>query len=91
MPRAAKLERGRIMERTARGRADAESDGIKLGCKPSLTRINSKRRASGSMRRDERSVARSYNISPGDDFTAEFFNCIEKRFCCTFAGRALGR
>jgi DNA invertase Pin-like site-specific DNA recombinase len=35
---AAKLERRRIMERTARGRADAKAKGVKFGRKPSLTR-----------------------------------------------------
>src|SRR4051794_41840769 len=34
---AAKLERHRIAERTARGRADAKANGVKFGRKPSLT------------------------------------------------------
>jgi hypothetical protein len=34
---AAKLERRRIAERTARGRADAKAKGIKFGRKPTLT------------------------------------------------------
>jgi DNA invertase Pin-like site-specific DNA recombinase len=34
---AAKLERRRIKERTARGRADAEANGVKFGRKPKLT------------------------------------------------------
>ena len=34
---AAKLERRRIMERTARGRADAKAKGVKFGRKPTLT------------------------------------------------------
>jgi DNA invertase Pin-like site-specific DNA recombinase len=34
---AAKLERQRIAERTARGRADAKAKGVKFGRKPSLT------------------------------------------------------
>jgi DNA invertase Pin-like site-specific DNA recombinase len=34
---AAKLERRRIMERTARGRADAKANGVKFGRKPVLT------------------------------------------------------
>jgi DNA invertase Pin-like site-specific DNA recombinase len=34
---AAKLERRRILERTARGRADAKAKGIKFGRKPTLT------------------------------------------------------
>ena len=33
---AAKLERRRIMERTARGRADAKAKGVKFGRKPIL-------------------------------------------------------
>jgi DNA invertase Pin-like site-specific DNA recombinase len=31
---AAKLERGRIIERTARGRADAKAKGVRFGRKP---------------------------------------------------------
>ena len=34
---AAKLERRRILERTARGRADAKAKGVKFGRKPILT------------------------------------------------------
>ena len=34
---AAKLERRRIAERTARGRADATAKGVKFGRKPALT------------------------------------------------------
>jgi len=34
---AAKLERRRILERTARGRADAKAQGVKFGRKPTLT------------------------------------------------------
>src|ERR1700676_1779589 len=34
---AAKLERRRISERTARGRADAKAKGVKFGRKPKLT------------------------------------------------------
>ena len=34
---AAKLERRRILERTARGRADAKDKGVKFGRKPKLT------------------------------------------------------
>src|SRR5271165_3374634 len=34
---AAKLERRRILQRTARGRADAKAKGVKFGRKPTLT------------------------------------------------------
>jgi DNA invertase Pin-like site-specific DNA recombinase len=34
---AAKLERRRVLERTARGRADAKAKGVKFGRKPKLT------------------------------------------------------
>jgi DNA invertase Pin-like site-specific DNA recombinase len=62
---AAKLERRRIKERTARGRADAKAKGIKFGRKPKLT-PHQKREA--IKRRDEegetlRSIGRSYNVS----------------------------
>ena len=33
---AAKLERRRVLERTARGRADAKAQGVKFGWKPKL-------------------------------------------------------
>ena len=46
---AAKLERRRILERTARGRADAKEKGVKFGRKPTLTRTSIKRPASASM------------------------------------------
>jgi len=61
---AAKLERRRIIERTARGRADAKAQGVKFGRKPSLTphqqREALKRLDAGET---QRSVARSYNVS----------------------------
>lgn len=61
---AAKLERRRIMERTARGRADAKAQGVKFGRKPSLTphqqREARKRINDGET---QRSVARSLNVS----------------------------
>ena len=61
---AAKLERRRIIERTARGRADAKANGVKFGRKPKLTPHQQKeareRLAEGET---QRSVARSYNVS----------------------------
>jgi DNA invertase Pin-like site-specific DNA recombinase len=62
---AAKLERRRIIDRTARGRADAKAKGVKFGRKPKLTE-HQKREA--IRRRDVdsetlRSIARSYNVS----------------------------
>jgi DNA invertase Pin-like site-specific DNA recombinase len=63
---AAKLERRRILERTARGRADAKAKGVKFGRKPKLT-PHQQREA--IKRRDVdgetlRSIGRSYNVSP---------------------------
>ena len=61
---AAKLERRRILERTARGRVDAKEKGVKFGRKPILTPHQQKktrqRIAAGEM---QRSVARSYSVS----------------------------
>jgi DNA invertase Pin-like site-specific DNA recombinase len=61
---AAKLERRRILERTARGRADAKAKGVKFGRKPTLTPHQQnearKRLEAGET---QRSVARSYNVS----------------------------
>jgi DNA invertase Pin-like site-specific DNA recombinase len=61
---AAKLERRRIVERTARGRADAQARGVKFGRKPILTPHQQgearKRIEAGET---QRSVARSYNVS----------------------------
>jgi DNA invertase Pin-like site-specific DNA recombinase len=61
---AAKLERRRILERTARGRADAKANGVKFGRKPILT-PHQQREARARMAKGEtqRSVARSYNVS----------------------------
>lgn len=61
---AAKLERRRILERTAHGRADAKAKGVKFGRKPKLTahqaREARERIAAGET---QRSIARSYNVS----------------------------
>lgn len=61
---AAKLERRRILERTARGRADARARGVKFGRKPSLTphqrQEAAQRLAAGET---QRSIARSFNVS----------------------------
>jgi DNA invertase Pin-like site-specific DNA recombinase len=61
---AAKLERRRIIERTARGRADAKAKGVRFGRKPKLTphqaREAQQRLAEGET---QRSIARSYNVS----------------------------
>jgi DNA invertase Pin-like site-specific DNA recombinase len=62
---AAKLERRRIIERTARGRADAKARGVKFGRKPILTEFQ---RREAIQRRDKgdetlRSIARSYAVS----------------------------
>src|SRR5229473_953837 len=61
---AAKLERRRIAERAARGRADAKANGVKFGRKPKLT-AHQQREARGRIEAGEtqRSVARSYNVS----------------------------
>jgi DNA invertase Pin-like site-specific DNA recombinase len=61
---AAKLERRRILERTARGRADAKAKGVKFGRKPSLT-SHQQREARQRIEAGEtqRSIARSYNVS----------------------------
>src|SRR5271154_1821885 len=61
---AAKLERRRILERTARGREDAKAKGVKFGRKPSLTPHRQKEaRARLEAGETQRSVARSYNVS----------------------------
>jgi DNA invertase Pin-like site-specific DNA recombinase len=61
---AAKLERRRIMERTARGRADAKAKGVRFGRKPTLT-LHQQKEARKRIEAGEtqRSVARSYNVS----------------------------
>ncbi|HEY2530396.1 MAG TPA: recombinase family protein [Xanthobacteraceae bacterium] len=61
---AAKLECRRILERTARGRANAKAKGVKFGRKPTPTPHQQnearKRLEAGET---QRSVARSYNVS----------------------------
>jgi DNA invertase Pin-like site-specific DNA recombinase len=61
---AAKLERRRIIERTARGRADAKAKGVMFGRKPKLT-PHQQREAVARVQEGEtqRSIARSYNVS----------------------------
>jgi DNA invertase Pin-like site-specific DNA recombinase len=61
---AAKLERRRILERTARGRADAKAKAIKFARKPILTPHQQKEvRERLEAGETQRSVARSYNVS----------------------------
>lgn len=61
---AAKLERRRIAERTARGRADAKAKGVKFGRKPKLTEHQQREaRARIEAGETQRSIARSYNVS----------------------------
>ncbi|MGH7918289.1 MAG: recombinase family protein [Candidatus Binataceae bacterium] len=61
---AAKLERRRILERTARGRAEAKERGVKFGRKPTLTPHQQREaRARVAKGETQRSVARSYNVS----------------------------
>ena len=61
---AAKLERRRILERTARGRADARANGVKFGRKPILTpHQQNEARKRLDAGETQRSVARSYNVS----------------------------
>jgi DNA invertase Pin-like site-specific DNA recombinase len=61
---AAKLERRRILERTARGRADAKARGVKFGRKPTLTpHQQQEARERLEAGETQRSVARSYNVS----------------------------
>jgi DNA invertase Pin-like site-specific DNA recombinase len=57
---AAKLERRHILERTARGRADAKANGVKFGRKPILTAQEEARLEAGET---QRSVAHPYNVS----------------------------
>jgi DNA invertase Pin-like site-specific DNA recombinase len=61
---AAKLEPRRILERTARGRADEKANGVKFGRKPTLTPHQQKKaRKRLEDGETQRSVARSYNVS----------------------------
>jgi DNA invertase Pin-like site-specific DNA recombinase len=60
---AAKLERRRILERTARGRADAKAKGVKFGRKPTLT-PHQQREVKDVDDETLRSIAHSYNVSP---------------------------
>jgi DNA invertase Pin-like site-specific DNA recombinase len=61
---AAKLERLRVLERTARGRASAKAQDLKFGRKPKLT-PDQKREAAARVAAGEpqRTGARSYNVS----------------------------
>lgn len=61
---AAKLERRRIKERKARGRADTKAKGVQFGRKPKLT-LHQQREARERVAAGEpqRSVARGYNVS----------------------------
>jgi DNA invertase Pin-like site-specific DNA recombinase len=61
---AAKLERRRLLERTARGRVYAKAAGVKFGRKPTLThhqQQEARRRIEEG--ETQRSIARSFNVS----------------------------
>jgi len=61
---AAKLQRRRILERTARGRADAGANGVKFGRKPKLTPHQQKEARKRIIAGEtHRSIARTYNVS----------------------------
>ena len=61
---AAKLEHRRILDRMARGPADAAANGVKFGRKPLLTPHQQKEaRKRLEAGETQRSVARSYNVS----------------------------
>jgi DNA invertase Pin-like site-specific DNA recombinase len=64
---AAKWERGRIIERTAAGRAQARAQGVRFGRKPTLTPIQEaeilRRLVDENPRPTQRAIARSYNVS----------------------------
>jgi DNA invertase Pin-like site-specific DNA recombinase len=61
---AARLEHRRIIDRMARGRADAAANGVKFGRKPILTPQQQKEaRKRLQAGETQRSVARSYNVS----------------------------
>jgi DNA invertase Pin-like site-specific DNA recombinase len=60
---AAKLERRRLLERIARGRADAKARGVKFGRKPTLTpHQQNEARKRLDAGETQRSVAGSYNV-----------------------------
>jgi DNA invertase Pin-like site-specific DNA recombinase len=59
-----KLERRRIFERTARGRAEAKERGVMFGRKPKLTSHQQRKaRARVAKGETQRSLARGYNVS----------------------------
>jgi DNA invertase Pin-like site-specific DNA recombinase len=61
---ASRLERTRIVERTAHGRATAKAQGVRFGRKPKLT-VHQQREAAARVAAGEpqRAVARTYNVS----------------------------
>jgi DNA invertase Pin-like site-specific DNA recombinase len=88
---AAKLERRRILERTARGRADAKAKGVKFGRKPILTPHQQKEaRARVEAGEPQRSVARSYTPTLREP---EKTSCesVWLRFCSLHDPRRLPR
>ncbi len=68
---AAKLERRRIMERTARGRVDAKANGVKSSRKPSLDATPTARSTQADRRRRDTAQRRpQLQRQSGDDFAA---------------------
>jgi DNA invertase Pin-like site-specific DNA recombinase len=68
---AAKLERRRIAERTARGRADAKAKGIKFGRKPVLTPTSAARGAEAPCRRRDTAQRRAELQTPSMSISTE--------------------
>jgi DNA invertase Pin-like site-specific DNA recombinase len=60
---AARVERRRILERTARGRADAMDKGVKFGHEPILSPHRQKEARLRLAGETQRGVARSYDVS----------------------------
>jgi len=57
------LERRRIRERTALGRADAKAEEVKFGREPKLTPHPQRARVEGGRAETHHSVAPSYNVN----------------------------
>ncbi len=75
---AAKLERRRVLERTARGRADAKEKGVKFGRKPTLTPHQQKEaRKCLEAGETQRSVARAATTTIGGAYTG-----MRDNSCC---------
>jgi DNA invertase Pin-like site-specific DNA recombinase len=73
---AARLERSRIMERTARGRPDAKAKGVRFGRKPTLTPHQQRSTGPSSSGRAAAQCCPELQRQPSDDISVGYITYV---------------